>query len=174
MLFIFPSFNLLIPLNLKRFFILNIENFMNFNRIEIFSIASNLIVKNPLLGWGASTFPKMYKISGGVQSVQHSHNMILELAYNYGIILSILLTGFVSVLLFKGFQAVYNKHTFKSKLFIDKCWLISSIVVTVSHLSDITYNDGKIGILIWILLSGVKCIIEEKHSKLKNEEVIYN
>ena len=147
--------------NLKRFFILNLENILNFNRIEVFSITSRLILEKPIFGWGSSTFAEMYKMSGGIQSTQHSHNIILELAYNYGIPIALLLAGFVSFLLFKTIKTVYFKYTENEKNLINKCWLASSLVVTISHLSDITYYDGKISILIWVLLSGLECIIKE-------------
>ena len=32
----------------------------------------------------------------------------------------------------------------------------------VSQINDVTYYDGKISILIWILLAGLKSLIEEK------------
>ncbi len=161
----FPSLNF-IPLK-KLFFYWRentnfLENILQFNRVEIFSVTSKLILENPILGWGASTFPKMYESSGGIQSTQHSHNMILELAYNYGIPLSILLSSMIFVLLFKAFKLLYKKNTDIYHFSINKCWFASTILVTFSHLSDITYYDGKISILIWVLLSGLRSIVEEK------------
>lgn len=160
--------------SIKRLFILNIDNFLNFNRIEIFTIASKLIFESPIFGWGASTFPKMYELRGGIQSVQHSHNIILELAYNYGLPLSILLSGFVFFLIFNCAKLTIFKNSSNSDFLIDKYWVASSIVVATSHLSDITYYDGKVSILIWLLLSGLRCILKEGNQIIKNEEVIYN
>ena len=116
----------------------------------------------------------MYELRGGLQSTQHSHNMILELAYNYGIPLSIFLTSMIFLLLFKTFKLLYKKNDETYLFSIDKSWFASTILVTFSHLSDITYYDGKISILIWILLSGLKSIVEEKHPSFNNKQIIYN
>lgn len=163
----FFNFNNLV--NLKRVFILNLDNILNFNRIEIFSITSNLIWQKPIFGWGGSTFPDMYKLNGGIQAVKHSHNIILELAYNYGIPIAILLSGFVIILLLNSFRMIFPQNNEIKKSLINKCWFASSLVVIVSHLFDITYYDGKISILIWILLSGLKCIIQEEKSNLQSD-----
>ena len=169
-----PYNSFFISNNIKRFFILNLDNFLKFNRVEIFTVASKLISESPIFGWGASTFPKMYELRGGIQSAQHSHNIILELAYNYGLPLSILLSGFVFFLLFNCAKLTIFKNSSHSDLLINKYWVASSVVVTISHLSDITYYDGKISILIWLLLSGLRCILKEQNQKINNEEVIYN
>ena len=34
----------------------------------------------------------------------------------------------------------------------------------IFHLNDITFYDGKISILLWILLASLKCINEEKNT----------
>ena len=37
--------------------------------------------------------------------------------------------------------------------------LYSSVLVAlIFHMTDVTYYDGKISILIWVLLSSLKCI----------------
>lgn len=155
--------------NIKRFFILNIENFANFNRIDIFANTASLIKESPLLGWGGSTFPLMYRLSGGQQSTQHAHNIVLELAYNFGIPLAILLTFFVLKLLYESYQKIFFSTSDCPKTFINKAWFSATIVVCVSHLTDITYYDGKISILIWILLSGMKCIVDDKDLDLQKK-----
>ena len=163
-------FSEVIGFNFDRFFILNIENFANFNRIEIFSNTANLIKQSPLLGWGGSTFPLMYKLSGGQQPTQHSHNIILELAYNFGIPLAMLLTFLVCKLIYDSYKKIFSQPLYFSKALINISWFASTIVVCISHLSDITYYDGKISILIWILLSGMKCIIDDKNFNYLTEK----
>ena len=173
-IYFFPNILINLPININRFFILNLTNFLNFNRIDLYLITSELILENPLLGWGASTFAKIYKMKGGLQSSQHTHNIFLELSYNFGLPLSILLSGFVLILLLKTYESIHNNNSNKNRFLINKCWFASSILVCISHLFDITYYDGKISILIWILLAGLKCIIDEKFQTLKKNEVLYN
>ena len=62
-------------------------------------------------------------------------------------------------------KVIYNKKH-NNYTNIDRYWFISTIVTLFSHMNDVTYYDGKISILIWLLLSGLKSIIEE--NKLEN------
>ena len=129
-------------------------------RIDIFSRAINYIKLRPLLGWGATIFPTMYLLSGGDMDAQHTHNINLELAFNYGIPVSILLTYLISIILMKSFKLIYFNQ--KHNSLINKSWFASTMIVVVYNLTDITYYDGKFSLISWILLAGLKGIIEEK------------
>ena len=136
-------------------------NFFNSSRFEIFKITINLISKKPILGWGKSLFPDLYISNGGDRLVEHTHSMPLEIAFNYGLPVSILLIVFVFILILKSWRKTKSFYAKNNTDFINKCWIISAIVIVISHLNDITYYDGKIIILCWILLSGVKCITND-------------
>ena len=41
-------------------------------------------------------------------------------------------------------------------------WIISFMIFFLIHMFDITYFDGRISTLSWILLSGMMAIIKEK------------
>ena len=80
----FPSINF--PLLPERF----ILRFNSFPRLEIWSSALLYISERPFLGWGAATFPILYEMNQGKYN-GHSHNLFLEIAVNYGLIISLLL-----------------------------------------------------------------------------------
>lgn len=143
----------------------NITSFSDSIRIDTFSRAINFIKVRPLLGWGATIFPTMYLLSGGDMDVQHTHNINLELAFNYGIPVSILLTYLISIILMKSFKLIYFNQ--KHNSLINKSWFASTMIVVVYNLTDITYYDGKFSLISWILLAGLKGIIEE-------EKIIFN
>ena len=42
---------------------------------------------------------------------------------------------------------------------LDRTWLISFILLIIMHLVDIQYFDGRISIVGWILLAGIKNIV---------------
>ena len=149
---------------LEQIYTFKISNLLSFPRFEIWSKATKLIFERPFLGWGASTFAIIYSLKGGFYEIQHTHNIPLELAYNFGIPLSIVLCTFSIYLLFRGWQILLIKE--KNYLDINLYWLTSLSVVFISHINDISYYDGKISLLIWILLAGVKCFMEEE--KLEN------
>ena len=71
-------------------------------------------------------------------------------------------------LLIDSFRLIYKKNNDNKKLYSEKAWLVSCFIIIICQLNDITYFDGKIGLLIWILLTGLKCILNE------NEKVLYN
>ena len=155
------TFSLGLINTLKEF---QVEDFTNNSRIEIYRITYNLILKNPIFGWGGSTFSDNYKLNNGLIDAQHTHNIILEIAYNYGLPVTIILTALVIFLLNKSRKVIYNKKN-NNNTNIDKFWFIAAIVTLFSHMNDVTYYDGKISILIWLLLSGLKGIIEERNFK---------
>ena len=48
-------------------------------------------------------------------------------------------------------------------------YLNTEQVAILNHINDITYYDGKISILIWILFAGLKCIFDETN-RFKNKK----
>ena len=141
-------------------FVFNIRNYQ-FERLEIYKITSKLISQNPILGWGGSTFSENYQLNGGAIDAQHAHNIVLEIAYNYGIPVALILSLIIIVMMYKSWMIVYKNRTHKSYFSIDKYWFIATAVPILIQMNDVTYYDGKISILIWLLLTGLKCIIEE-------------
>lgn len=149
-----------------KFGIADISNILEITRIKIWINTFRLIIQKPIFGFGASTFPIVfYNFTNS--EMQHSHNMPLQLAYDYGLPLSILLTSFITFLFIKSFINIFQLKNFNRTFLSNKCWLAACLVAILNHISDITYYDGKISILIWILFAGLKCIIDETN-KFKN------
>ena len=160
--------NILIPVSLtSQFSIFDFNNFQEYPRIQIYATTLDLISNHPFLGWGSSTFSSLYQLKSNGTSHQHSHNIFLELAFNFGIPLAIFMFVFLIKLLSDSFRLIFKEYKHK-KLYAEKAWLVSSFIIIICQLNDITYFDGKIGLLIWILLTGLKCILNE------NEKVLYN
>ena len=59
----------------------------------------------------------------------------------------------------------YKESEKDADFLINKTWFIAVIIMLISQINDVTYYDGKISILFWILLAGVKSLIEEKIPK---------
>ena len=75
-------------------------------RIDIWRSALSFITKRPFWGWGGSTFPSLHITNNFGQreviNAQHTHNIILELAHNFGITLSILLSFTLLIFIYKA------------------------------------------------------------------------
>ncbi len=149
-------------------------NNIDLSRIEIYRIASDLISKNPIHGIGSSIFPYLYQNEGGIWEAQHTHNIILEIALNFGIPLAILLTFFASSILIQSFLKLRPFSPKNKPYTIENTILISTLVIVVSHFFDITYYDGRISILSWGLLSALKCIIDDKNIIYSNHKFFKN
>ena len=145
--------------NISSDFIYFIQNPLQINRVNIWFNSIKLILQKPIFGYGAATFTTYFSL--GEFNIQHTHNMPMQIAYDYGIITSIFLTSFTIILFIKGCQTIRESNNFDKDLFFNKSWLISFFVIILHHLTDITYYDGKISIFIWLILVGAKCIIDD-------------
>ena len=83
--------NKFLPIEIyDKFSTLNFANLNSLPRIDIWHKTYILISKNIFFGYGAGSFSKIYSaINGSFGDIQHSHNIFLELTYNFGIIVSI-------------------------------------------------------------------------------------
>ncbi len=154
--------------------------FSNDPRVLIWKEVLERIQERPFLGWGPSTFSflnskhneifmdnKLTIIAG------HSHNMPLEIAHNFGIPLSIILITTILLILIKTGIYIFVIHPENNELLVKKVWFSSCAIIFINHLTDITYYDGKISILISLLFAGLKCINNETASqKLSNNQNI--
>ena len=152
----------------------NIE-LLSFPRIELWLKAIKLIKSNLLVGYGGGSFSNLYATNNGqFEGIQHSHNLILEIAFNYGLPSSLLIVGGMLFLLFKSSNSfkLYKREVLlktKNKLFeFNNAWVTSFIIFIFLHMFDITYFDGRISVVAWILLAGMRQIIEENKKKKRN------
>ena len=132
-------------------------------RIEIYQTTLDLIRFKPLWGWGATAFPLLYEFFESGKKMQHSHNILLEITFNYGTFVTISFLIFILILIFKTFQVVFFDTRFNSN--INKAFFASSISVLTFQFTDFTYYEGKISIISWIILSTLNSIIIESKEK---------
>ena len=142
------------------------EGFKNLDvtRLEILQEAFRVIINNPLFGTGAASFTIIYQLEKGFWK-GHSHNILTELSISYGIPCTVILVFFISRILVKSFQNIYIKD--KKNIFDRSIWT-AVIIFLLSQQIDIQYFDGRISLVFWILLAGLKCINDENNSMIKN------
>ena len=151
-----------IQLLIEKFTTLNIVDIQNSMRIKIWTNTLNFIYSKPIIGFGAGLFPIIYLTLNEDYNAQHSHNIILQIAFEYGIVASLVLSTFVFTLLFRSWLKIFiNSKTYsRGQNSIEIFWFASTLVAVVSQLYDVTYFEGRVSILIWILLAGLKSIID--------------
>ena len=148
-------FCLLIPNNILSNFNDLSLTYENIPRFVIFIKAINLILNKPFFGWGAGAFPILY-FNQYEEWKGHAHNLFLDLSISYGLITSSLLFIFIGILLFKTFKYIHN-----SPNYYERAWWGSIVVFLILHSFDIVYFDARISIIFWILLAGLKGILDQ-------------
>ncbi len=146
--------------------------YSNLPRLDIWESAITRIQERPFWGWGASTFPFLHLKNNSafnfpniIVDAQHSHNLALELAHNFGIPLSIIIISTVMLIILRAWKCIFFHNIKDEENIINKAFFASSFIFFVSHINDITLYDGKINIFISILFAGLKTIIDEKENK---------
>ena len=135
------------------------------SRFEIWEQAITLINQKPLIGWGAAAFPLLYYSAKKV-FVQHPHNLFFELGISYGLPFAILLFISIFLICIKSYFRVYVSSQFNKINLNDRAWFSSFIVLFSIQMVDIQYFDGRISLIFWILLAGLKQINQNKLSDI--------
>ena len=141
----------------------NLSNIKTLPRFDIWSKSISLIKQNLYFGYGAGSFPKMYQLfNGNFAGIQHTHNILLELAFNHGIFVALFILFTMVNTLISSSKKYLLQNKDRDLTLIDKAWIISFANFLIIHMFDITYFDGRISILSWTLLAGLRSIAKEK------------
>lgn len=156
----------IIPKNILLEFSRESYEALDATRIEILTSATKYITQNPFFGTGAASFSKIYELDTTFWK-GHSHNLIIELAISYGLPSAIILFITITSILVKSFKKIFLRVDFKNINYINKAFWASSFFFFFSQLFDIQYFDGKISIIAWTLLAGLKNIFQEQNETYK-------
>lgn len=151
-----------IPNKLSNLLYFNFSNIDLYPRLDIWNVAIKSIIKNPLFGWGAASFPMLYTIlrNESINDIhQHSHNLFLELSINYGLIASILIFYNFFIIIFESYKIIFQKY--RSKDFFHKAWWTATVIALFTQTFDVTYYDLRISLLLWIMFTGLKSSTKE-------------
>ena len=130
------------------------------SRLSLYKSAFNSIKESPIFGTGAASFTEKFQKETNFW-VGHSHNLLIELSISYGIPSAILFFSSISKILLISWKTIFfNNKNFIISTF-DKAFWSATCFFLLSQLVDIQYFDGKISIICWVLIAGLKDIIEE-------------
>tara|TARA_Y100000589_G_scaffold243137_1_gene230749 strand:- start:3974 stop:5287 length:1314 start_codon:yes stop_codon:yes gene_type:complete len=137
---------------------------LDITRIEIYKSAFELIKKNPIFGIGAGSFTEILFLNTNFWK-GHSHNLILELSLSYGLpATTIFVTTTTKILYLSSKKIFFNKQIMNISYF-DKAFWTSLFIFLFTQLADVQYFDGKLSLITWILIAGLKNIILDKDCK---------
>ena len=130
---------------------------LNVTRLEILNSAFRVIINNPFFGTGAASFPIIYEFETGFWK-GHSHNLFTEISISYGLPSTVILITFLGTILFTSFKNLFRRKENNIK---DRAFFVAILVFLISQLVDIQYFDGRISLVFWLLLAGLKSINDE-------------
>ena len=137
---------------------------LDITRIGIYKSAFELIQQNPFFGIGAGSFTEIFYLNTSFWK-GHSHNLFFELSLSYGLPASIIFFTATSNILYLSSKRIFFNKLMFNVSYIDKAFWTALFFFLISQLADIQYFDGKISLITWILMAGLKNIILEKDYK---------
>ena len=147
---------------------LMLDEFSDFqySRIEIWRSGINLAIDNPFFGTGASSFPEIFKYQTNLWK-GHAHNLPLELIISYGIPAALMIIIPITNLTYQTVRFKLFEKNRKESTIYDQAWISALVILLASQMVDVQYFDGRISIIMWVLLSGSQNILEEKYISKK-------
>ena len=137
---------------------------LDITRIGIYKSALELIKQNPIFGIGAGSFTEIFYLNSNFWK-GHSHNLFFELSLSYGLPATIIFFTATSNILYLSSKRIFFNKIILNISYIDKAFWTALFFFLLSQLADIQYFDGKISLITWILMAGLKNIILEKDYK---------
>ena len=120
-------------------------------RLSLWGMAIQLIAERPWRGWGAQHFGAIYQQRAGY-TINHPHNIALDLAVSHGLPVALALVAVVLWLLLRAAQ----RGMAGDRLF-ERAWWAAALVLVALHATDIPMYDSRLNIAGWVLLVGLRC-----------------
>ena len=137
---------------------------LDVTRIGIYKSAFELIKENPFFGIGAGSFTEIFFLNTTFWK-GHSHNLLLELSISYGIPATIIFFITTTYILYISSKKIFFKKMTTDNSYIDRAFWTALFFFLISQLTDIQYFDGKISLITWVLIAGLKNIILDMNYK---------
>ena len=134
---------------------------LDVTRIEIYKSALELIKENPFFGIGAGSFTEIFFFNTNFWK-GHSHNLLFELSISYGLPATIIFFITTINILYLSSKKIFFSTIKINCNYIDRAFWTALFFFLISQLADVQYFDGKISLMTWILLAGLKNIILDK------------
>ena len=134
---------------------------LDVTRMGIYKNAFELIKENPFFGIGAGSFTEIFFFNTNFWK-GHSHNLFLELSISYGLPATIIFFLTTINILYSSSKKIFSNKMNIDVPYIDRAFWTALFFFLISQLVDVQYFDGKISLITWILIAGLKNIILDK------------
>ena len=96
----------------------------------------------------------------------HSHNLFFELSISYGLPATIIFLMTTINILYLSSKKIFSSKINIEFNYIDRAFWTALFFFLISQLADVQYFDGKISLITWILMAGLKNIILDKDYRI--------
>ena len=134
---------------------------LDVTRMEIYKSAFELIKANPFFGIGAGSFTEIFSLNTNFWK-GHSHNLFFELSISYGLPATIIFLMTTINILYLSSKKIFSGKINIEFNYIDRAFWTALFFFLISQLADVQYFEGKISLITWILMAGLKNIISDK------------
>ncbi len=140
---------------------------LDVKRMEIYKNAFALIKENPFFGIGAGSFTEIFFFNTNFWK-GHSHNLLFELSISYGLPATIIFFITTTNILYLSSKKIFSSKIKIDFTYIDRAFWTALFFFLISQLADVQYFDGKISLITWILMAGLKNIILDKDYRVES------
>ena len=137
---------------------------LDVTRVEIYKSAFELIKENPFFGIGAGSFTEIFFLNTTFWK-GHSHNLLLELSLSYGLPATLVFFITTTYILYISSKKIFSNKIRIYNSYIDRAFWTALFFFLISQLTDVQYFDGKISLITWVLIAGLKNIIVDINYK---------
>jgi len=115
--------------------------------------AWSLTLERPWFGWGLRNFRPLYLQETGF-TLGHPHNFPLMMLCETGIPATLLLFGLVGWMVTQGVRWLRRNNNAADRVLLFS-FIVAFLSHTIFHLFDVTFFDGRINLMGWLLLAGI-------------------
>ncbi len=127
-------------------------------RASVWQIAWDLTLERPWFGWGLGNFKFLYpprSIHQLYSHVFHTHNFLLLMLSEAGLILTIGLLVTIGYICYRGVYTCWRQQWHSSNRLVLIGYLLAAGGFTLFSLLDLPFYDARINAFNWLVLAGV-------------------
>ena len=124
-------------------------------RFDVWRLAFDLINDHPWIGSGLGTFKLRYEpYSIPIYDyVAHPHNLILMFAAELGLPMTLLFTGIVGIIAFRGVRHLFHLPASDPNRFVLAAYFLGFAGHLAFAMFDLSFYDSRINVLGWLMLA---------------------
>jgi O-antigen ligase len=134
---------------------LSVQGFNSSERVEIYQCFIEIIEDKPLVGWGlGNSAPECeHRLNGAAASVNHAHNILLQLAADIGLPFTLVLSCLMAYILFSSVEHLMSMENQGDQDLKFGFFIAVFSVIFICFFTAGTLASYRLGFLFWLCLA---------------------